>query len=146
MIHLRLAAAMALVGLIFTSRPWLHFLKKFSPEVGLLVKYMSIVFTIFILDLADPSLKISNPRRALGAVFIAIAFLMIFNYQSEWIEEAGADKVEVQTPDGAVYHRARNTLGMNPGSARLVTFVLVPFLLVLFGSKFLRNGQKIILD
>lgn len=146
MIHLRLAGAMALVGLIFTSRPWLNFLKKFGPETGLAVKYVSIVFAILILKLSDPSLKIGSLHQALGAVLIAIAFLMIFNYQSEWIEESGADKVEIQTPDGAVYHRARDTLGLKPGAARLVTFVLVPFFLVLFGSKFLRNGQKINLD
>lgn len=146
MIHLRLAAAMALVGLIFTSRPWLTFLKKFGPETGLLVKYVSIVLAIFILKISDPSLKVGTLHQALGAVLIAIAFLMIFNYQSEWVEEAGAEKVEIQTPDGAVYHRARNTLGLTPGAARLVTFVLIPFLLVLFGSKFIRNGQKINLD
>ena len=146
MIHLRLAGAMALVGLIFTSRPWLHFLKKFGPETGLAVKYISIVFSIFILKLSDPSLKIGSLHQALGAVLIAISFLMIFNYQSEWIEEAGADKVEIQTPDGAVYHRTRTELGLAPGEARLVTFVLIPFILVLFGSKFIRNGQKINLN
>lgn len=146
MIHLRLAGAMALVGLIFTSRPWLHFLKKFGPEMGLVVKYISIVFSIFILKLSDTSLKIGSLHQALGAVLIAISFLMIFNYQSEWIEEAGADKVEIQTPDGAVYHRTRTELGLEPGAARLVTFVLIPFILVLFGSKFIRNGQKINLN
>ncbi len=143
MIHLRLATVMGLAGLVFTSRPWLNFLRKFSPEVGLIIKYISIVVTILLLDLSDPTIRITKSKQALGAVFIALAFLMIFNYQSEWVEEAGADKVEIQTPDGAVYHRARKNLGLKPGWARLVTFVLVPFILVLFGSKFIRNGQKI---
>jgi len=146
MIHLKLAAVMALAGLVFTSRTWLNFLQKFGPETGLLIKYISIVVTIFLLDLSDPTIKLAQPRRALGAVLVAMAFLMIFNYQSQWVEDAGAEKIEIQTPDGAVYHRARYTLELGPGAARLVTFVIVPFLLVLFGSKFIRNGQKINLD
>jgi len=146
MIHLRLAMVMAITGFLFTSRTWLNFLQKFGPEIGLLVKYISIVITIFILDLADPTIKLAQPRRALGAVLVAMAFLMIFNYQSQWVEDAGAEKIEIQTPDGAVYYRARNVLKLEPESARILTFVVVPFLLVLAGSRLVRKGQKLNVD
>jgi len=137
---------MAITGFLFTSRTWLNFLQKFGPEIGLIIKYISIVVTIFILDLADPTIKLEQPRRALGAVLVAMAFLMIFNYQSQWVEDAGADKVETQTPDGAVYHRARNVMKLEPDQARILTFVVVPFLLVLAGSRLVRNGQKLNVD
>jgi hypothetical protein len=71
---------------------------------------------------------------------------MIFNYQSGWIRDANAENVEEQTIDGAVYHRARESFKLSPEVSRIVTFVIVPFLLVLGGSKLLRNGQKLNVD
>ena len=68
---------------------------------------------------------------------------MVFDYQSEWIEDAEADNVERQTVDGAVYHRVKNTLKFNPDVARIITFVIVPFMLVLIGSWFIKDGQLI---
>ena len=146
MIHLRLALAFAAVGLVFTSRPWLRWLHTLAPEQGLAVKWSSILMTIFILDRADPTLKLEHKTQALGVIMILAAFNMIFNYQSEWIDESGSENVQVQTPDGALYHRARKDLGLAPEAARLAVFVAVPFLLVFFGSRLVRNGTNLNID
>jgi len=143
MIHLKLAAAFAVVGFVFTSKTWLGLLHKLSPEQGLVVKYLAILGTVLFLDMVDPKLKFEHKTQAIGAVMILAAFNMIFNYQSEWIEESGSDNVQVQTPDGAVYRRARTNLNLNPELARLATFVLVPFALVFFGSRFVRTGTRL---
>lgn len=143
MIHLRLALAFAAVGFVFTSRMWLGWLHKLGPEQGLVVKYLAILGTVLFLDAVDPTLKFEHKTQALGAVMILAAFNMIFNYQSEWIEESGSDNVQIQTPDGAVYHRVRTNLNLNSELARVVTFVLVPFALVFFGSRFVRSGTKL---
>jgi hypothetical protein len=79
-------------------------------------------------------------QQALGFLLVYVSFSMIFNYQSEWITDSGAENVERQTPDGAVYHRVRN-LGLNPDAARIVTFVIVPFVLFLVGSQFIKRGK-----
>jgi hypothetical protein len=93
----------------------------------------------------DPT--VDKPRRqALGVFAIYVAFMLIFNYQSDWIEESGSSGVEVQSPDGVVYHRARATFGMKPETARIVSFVILPSLLVLVGSKLVKNGQKLKLE
>ena len=84
--------------------------------------------------------------KAAGVFLIYVAFMMIFNYQSDWIEESGSENVGDQTADGAVYHRTREALNLSPELARLVTFVLVPFLLVFAGSRLVRNGQKVRMD
>lgn len=101
---------------------------------------------IFILAWADPTLRFKSRHQALGVLLVYVAFNIIFNYQSGWISDAGASNVERQTPDGAVYHRARTNLNLNPDLARLVTFVIVPFAMVLGGSKLLRNGQNLNLN
>lgn len=142
-VHFRLALAFAAVGFVFTSKTWLGFMHNLGPEQGLVVKYLAILGTVIFLDMADPKLKFEHKTQALGAVMILAAFNMIFNYQSEWIEESGSDNVQIQTPDGAIYHRTRTNLNLNPELARLVTFVLVPFALVFFGSRFVRDGTRL---
>jgi hypothetical protein len=142
--HVRLAGAVALAGLIFTSRTWLGWINTLGPEMGLIVKNIIIFTVIYILNAIDD--VIGPPRRqALGYLLMFMAFNIIFNYQSGWIEDLGAENVERQTPDGAIYHRARG-LGLGPDAARIVTFVLAPFLLFMAGSFMLRNGQKLNLD
>lgn len=143
MIHLRLALAFAIAGFVFTSKQWLQLLHRLGPETGLAVKWVAILTTIFLLDWADPTLKLEHKTQALGIIMVLVAFNVIFNYQNEWIDESGSGNVQVQTPDGALYRRARTDLGFSPDIARILVFVLVPFALVFFGSKFIRNGSKL---
>jgi hypothetical protein len=142
--HVKLAAAVAMAGLIFTSRPWIGWINTLGPEAGLIVKNIIIFGVIYLLHMVDG--VVGPPRRqALAYLLMFLSFNIIFNYQSEWIEDIGAENVERQTPDGAIYHRARGA-GLGPDSARVVTFVVVPFLLFMAGSFMLRNGQKLNLD
>jgi ABC-type branched-subunit amino acid transport system permease subunit len=143
MMHLKLALAIAFIGFVFTSRQWLQVLQKLSPETGMIAKQLSILVAIFILTWADPTLRFKRHHQAIGVLLVYMAFNIIFNYQSEWISDVGASNVERQTPDGAVYHRSKTNLNLNPEMARIVTFVFVPFVMVLGGSKLLRNGQNL---
>jgi hypothetical protein len=142
MIHLRLALAFAVVGFVFTSKLWLSLLHTLGPEQGLIVKWIAILSVVFFLDYADPTLKIEHKTQAIGVIMVLGAFNIIFNYQSEWIVESGAENIEIQSPDGALYHRARN-MNLSPDVARILVFTVVPFILVLVGSKFIRNGRKL---
>lgn len=141
--HWRLALAFAIVGFVFTSRPWLRWLHGLTPEQGMAVKWMAVLGSIFVIDAADPTLKLTHKTQALGVVMVLAAFNIIFNYQSEWIDESGSGNVQIQTPDGTLYHRARADLGLTPELARITVFVVVPFILVFFGSRFIRAGTKL---
>lgn len=142
MSHIKLASFMALAGLVFTSRSWLNFLHKLSPEVGLFLKSAVVLMVIYAMHFTDGVIATPH-KQALGLFLIYTAFLMIFNYQSDWIEESGSENVGDQTVDGAVYHRARATMNLSPEYARVLTFVVVPFVMVLGASRLLRNGQYI---
>lgn len=130
---MELALAIATVGFIFTSRPWLRWLNTLSPEVGLLVKNIIIFSVVYGIHVFVGGVE--KPHvQALGILLIYMSLNIVFNYQSRWIEEAGTPEVEKQTPDGATYERMRETLGMSPDTARIFTFVVVPFILVFIGS------------
>jgi hypothetical protein len=142
--HVKLAGAVALAGLLFTSRTWIGWINTLGPEAGLIVKNLVIFIVIYVLNAVDG--VVGPPRRqALGYLLMFMAFNIIFNYQSGWIEDLGAENVERQTPDGAIYHRVRGA-GLGPDAARIVTFVLAPFLLFMAGSFVLKRGQKLNLD
>jgi|688.fasta_scaffold749308_2 hypothetical protein len=138
MADLRLAFAIALVGFIFTSKMWLEKMNTLSPEVGLLAKQLALVGTALILAHLYGSITVTH-RLALGVVLVYVAFTLIFNYQSEWLEDAQVPQVERQSIDGAIYNRAKHVLGLEPERARLFTFVLVPFVLVAIGTSILHR-------
>ena len=146
MLHLRLAASMAALGFVFTSRPWLQWLNTLSPEIGLFVKHLLILLSIVLLSSLDPSIKFVHHRQVIGVLLIYVSFVMIFNYQSDWVQDANAEDVGDQTLDGAMYRRSREVLKLSPEVSRLLTFVVVPFLLVLVGSRFVHPGQKLNID
>lgn len=141
--HLKLALGFLVLGFIFTHKLWLNWLGSLSVEAGLFVKQLVIFTVIYNLHLIDPSIK---PYRVygVGVYLVYLAFQIIFNYQSKWITESGSKNVEEQTPDGVLYHNIRSV--MNSEEARIVTFAVIPFVLVLIGSKFIRNGQKLNLN
>lgn len=144
MVHVKLAGAVALAGFIFTSRPWLGWINTLGPEAGLVVKNILIFSVIYLLHFVDG--LVGPPRRqAFGFLLMFMAFDIIFNYQSGWIKDSGAENVERQTPDGAIYHRVRG-MGLGADAARLVTFVLAPFLLFMAGSFIVKSGQTLNLD
>ena len=143
MLHIRLAAVIALLGFVFTSRPWLQWLHTLGPETGLFIKHITILMSIFVLSRIDPRIKFVHHGQAVGVLLLYVAFVMIFNYQSDWIQDAKADNVSDQTIDGAIYNRSREILKLSPEMSRLVTFVVIPFVLVLVGSR-LVNSKRIV--
>lgn len=140
--HLRLASAIAAAGFIFTSRPWLNWLNTLSPETGLLVKNMVIFLVIIGFHVVDQSVRPPHVQ-AIGFLLIYMAMTIVFNYQSQWIQDARAPEVEKQTPDGALYERARTTLGLSPDTARIITFVVAPFILVIIGAQLTRKSIRL---
>jgi hypothetical protein len=110
--------------------------------VGLLVKNVVIFLIVYGLHVFVGGV-VTPHVQALGLLLVYTGFMIVFNYQSRWIEEAGTPEVEKQTPDGAMYERARTSIGMSPDAARLFTFVFVPFVLVFVGAKMKRGTIRI---
>lgn len=138
--RLGLAVAIAVIGFIFTSKQWLQFINSLSPEAGLVLK--NVIIFLIILGLHSVDDVVDSPhRQALGVLLMYSAFNIIFNYQSEWIHDAKAPNVDKQTPDGALYERARSLF--SPDMSRIIVFVLVPFIFVIIGSSLISKRVKL---
>ena len=143
MLHIRLAATFAALGFVFTSKQWLQFLNKYSPETGLIIQHVIILLSIYILAWSDPYIKFVHHHQAIGVLLLYMTFVLIFNYQSGWIKDIKADNVEDQTFDGVVYHRSKKIPNIEPQTARIVSFVIIPFILVIIGSQLVHHRQKV---
>ena len=74
--HVKLAAAVALAGLVFTSRPWISWINTLGPEAGLIVKNIVIFIVIYVLNAVDD--VVGPPRsQALGYLLMFMAFNII---------------------------------------------------------------------
>ena len=143
MLHLRLAATFAVLGFVFTSKQWLQWLNKYNPETGLIIKHTVILLSIYILAWSDPYIKFVHHHQAIGVLLLYMTFVLIFNYQSGWIKDIKADNVEDQTFDGVVYHRSKKIMNIEPQMARIISFVIIPFILVIIGSQLVHHRQKV---
>lgn len=134
MAQLRLALAVAFVGFVFTSQTWLNFLGTLGPEVGLGAKCLAILLSILFIDRIDPSVHLIHSQyRPVDLILVYGALALIFGYRSKWVDDSGSKAVIEQTVDGAVYDRVKKETNLDPEKTRLVTFVLLPFLIVIFG-------------
>ena len=135
----------AVIGFMFSSYAWIHFLDNLNPLQGLIVYYIIIYITLMLLQyfgLIIAGIKFSTSFQSFGLLLIYYAFFIIFNYQSCWInyatgrkcEENDISNVYLQAEDGSIYY-ILNKFGIQPEHNRLITFVIMPFLLVFIGVR-----------
>jgi len=111
--------------------------------MGLIIKHSVILLSIYILAWSDPYIKFVHHHQALGVLLLYMTFVLIFNYQSGWIKDIKAENVEEQTFDGVIYHRSKQIPNIEPQMARIVSFVIIPFILVIIGSQLVHHKQKV---
>ena len=134
MAQVKLALSVAFVGFVFTSQTWLNFLGTLGPEVGLVVKGAAILLSVLFIDKIDPSIHLIHQQyRPIDIILVYGALALIFGYSSKWVKDSGSHHVTEQTVDGAVYDRVQKETKLDPQKTRLVTFVLLPFMMVLLG-------------
>jgi hypothetical protein len=150
--ELALAAALALLGFILTSREWLLFLDGLSPFQGLLVYYMILYGSLYLLsrmDLVVFGFKIRDPLQTLGLLLVTFAFFIVVDWESPYVQivtkgdaSVGAvSPVFFQSEDGAVWFLWQQALPWaNFEVVRLLTYVLTPLILALIGG-YLASGK-----
>ena len=150
----RTAIAFAVLGYIFSSRQFIRFLNNLNPFQGLLFYYLQLFVTLEILQwfgLIIGGVKMTSLVQTIGELIIVFAFFIIVDQESAWVaqvvgEEEGKKKdypvIYTQAEDGAVYYLWSTYVTKDPDTARLLTFVLTPAVMVAVGL-YLTSGQAI---
>ena len=151
---LRTAVLFAILGYVFSTRRFIRFLNGLNPFQGLLFYYLQLFVTLEVLQyfgLVVGGVKMQSLTQTLGELMIIFAFFIIVDQESAWVayvvgEEEGKKKdypvVYTQAEDGAVYYLWSTYVTSNPETARLLTFVVTPAVLVVAGL-FLTGGKAV---
>lgn len=150
---LQLASFFSLLGLIFSTKKWIKYIDNLSPSQGLLIYYLIIYITIYILarlGLVIGHSKITNYIHTLGVVMIIFAFFILFNWESEYIniiakgeyDQQKLSNIYLQSEDGAtfdIFYKFTKNLYLS----RILTFIVTPFVLTFIGSMLIEEKIKL---
>lgn len=151
---LKTAGVFALLGYLFSSRQFILFLNRLNPFQGLLFYYLQLFIVLEVLQyfgLVIGGVKMQSLTQTLGELLIVFAFFIIVDQESGWVayvigEDEGKKKdypvVYTQAEDGAVYYLWSTYVTSNPDTARLLTFVVTPAVLVAIGL-YMTGGKMV---
>jgi len=149
-----LACAFAVMGFLFTMRPWILWMNTLTPFSGLIVYYVILYGALYVLSklgLTVFGIKIDDKFETLGLLMITFAFFITVDWESayiQWITNGsltGQSVLYLQSEDGATFYLFQQLLPWAGAEAwRYLTYVLTPFVLALFGG--LLVSGKISLD
>jgi hypothetical protein len=151
---LKLSITFGFLGFIFSSRMWIKTIDKLTPTKGLLIYYIIIYISIYILSqlgLVIGHSKITNYIHTLGVVMILFSFFIIFNWESEYInivtkgdfDNKKISKIYLQSEDGATFDFYYN-ITKNIELSRILTFVVTPIVLTFVGSILIEKKIKLV--
>lgn len=149
----KLSATFGFLGFMFSSRIWIKTIDKLSPIRGLLIYYIIIYITIYVLahfGLIIGHSKITNYIHTFGVVMILFSYFIIFDWESEYInivtkgdfDNKKISKIYLQSEDGATFDFFYN-ITKNIELSRILTFVVTPVVLTFVGSILIEKKIKL---
>lgn len=141
---LQAALAFATLGYLFSSRTLITFLNGLTPFQGLVFYYVQLFVTLEVLQrmgLVIGGVKMTSPYQTIGELIIIFAFFILVVQKSQWVEHVIEEQtgqpqnypvIFVHSEDGATYAFWRMFAG--PDTARILTFVVTPAILVAIGT------------
>lgn len=145
----KLPVALAVLGWLFTTKPFLMFLDRRSPATGLLVYYACLTAAVYglqLLGLSVAGTPHTTIRQLVGTMLVLFAFFIVVDWESCYVQtitKGSCDEVSnvyLSAEDGATYWGWSKLLPRaSPDTLRLLTYVLVPFVLALLGSYLIRG-------
>ena len=141
---LQAALTFALLGYLFSARKFISFLNTLTPTQGLIFYYFQLFVTLEVLQslgLVVGGIRMATSMQTIGELLVIFGFFIIVDQESRWIQVVVGEEtkqeqvcpgVYLQSEDGAVFEFW--STWFEPETARLLTFVLTPAVLVAAGT------------
>jgi hypothetical protein len=147
--ELALAVALATMGFLFSTRQWLLFLDGINPFQGLIVYYIVLYTSLYMLSrlgLTIFGVKIDKPLQTLGLLLITFSFFLTVDWTSQYVGiitgKPNISNVFLQDEDGMAFW-AWSQLFADVELCRILTFVVTPFFLTLLGGLLVSKRVKL---
>ncbi|OIP20532.1 hypothetical protein AUJ91_01110 [archaeon CG2_30_31_98] len=142
--ELSLAVIIVVFGFLFSTKEFLLFLNTLNPIYGFMLYYFILFLVLFVFSkfgFVIMNVKIQNIVQVIGSTMIAFAFFIVVGWESAYVQYitlgsyGEISNIFLQSEDGAVWYFWYNIIGIvNIELARLLTFVITPFVLVIVGG------------
>jgi hypothetical protein len=140
------ASIFAILGLLFSTKTYITFLHTVNPVLGLLFYYTILYIVIYILHnfgLTIGKTHLDTHLHTIGSIFILFSFFIVFGWESEYMcKSINKDCGPKQSEDAAVYH-IWYLITNDIHKARILTYAVTPFTLVIIGSLLIFRGRRI---
>lgn len=139
-------AIFAILGWLFSTKAYISFMDKRSPVEGLVLYYAGL-YVVFIL-LQSIGMKIGNVHfdthlHTIGGLMILYAFFIVFSWESEYTcRVVGKDCTPKHTEDALFFYLAKK-MGLQDCHARVLTYVIAPFVLTVVGVLLIFDGHSV---
>lgn len=141
------------MGFAFSARTWLGWLNGLNPLQGLIVYYIILYASLYVLSKAGLTvfgIKIDKPLQTFGLLLITFSFFITVNMSSAWTSIAtggnpkAVSSIYFQDEDGSAYFVWSLLFPMaDPYILRLLTYAFTPFILSLVGGFLVRGKIKL---
>jgi hypothetical protein len=151
-----LAVALAVLGFALSSRQWLLFLDCLNPFEGLIVYYLILYVSLYILsrlDLVVFGVTIKEPLQTFGLLLITFAFFIVVDWESPYVQLATRGSIETvgnitpvlfQSEDGATWFLWQQAFPwLDIETLRILTYVVTPLVLALIGGLLVSEKVKL---
>jgi hypothetical protein len=145
---------LAILGYLSTTKLVINFLNKLNPFQGLIYYYTQLFIIMSILQyfgLVIGNIKIIDSFQTIGELLIIFAFFIVVNNESDYIQyivdksnnveheiNKKCSDIYFQSEDGATYYLISKYI-KDHNINRLITFVLIPFILSYIGIKLINK-------
>lgn len=151
--ELYLAVMIALMGYFLYSSSAIIWLSKLTIFQGWLlynVLYIISIYTLSKMGLTIFGMRITTLSQTLGLYLITTAFYMTINWESAYVNlvtkgtSEGVSEVYWQTDDGLSWYSVNKYIpNLELEQARIIAFVVIPFILALIGGYLLTGRIRI---
>jgi hypothetical protein len=145
--EIALAIAFALLGFVFYTRTFLNAINLLNPSEGLVVYYVVIWGSLFVLsrfDLVIFGIKIKSLQQTIGILLITFAFFIVVDWSSAYVQWAttgsfrGPSGIFYQDEDGFCWSLVTWVIPPLSNAAiwidRVIAFSVIPSVLAIFGG------------
>lgn len=145
------AISLAILGFIFTTKPYINFINNMTPPTGYffnLIMFYAFILILSYLGMTFIGFKIDRWDKVFGMFFITYAMLLITNFNSPYFNLSLGYPIEnisniyFQSADGAVWFLWLK-LWDNMVFLRMMTYVFTPFALVCIGGFLIKDEVQV---
>lgn len=131
-----IATLFSILGWLFTTEYYIKLLHTINPVYGLILYYSIfyiIVYLLHVIGLDIQKTHIDIHLNTIGTILILFSFFLIFGWESEYMcKKINKDCGPKQSEDAAVFHIWK-LITKDMETARFMTYVVSPFILVVTG-------------